>query len=102
MQGLPPEMIADLMANSRSRGIYGPKLLEFCESDEPAINPAESWPLEFHNKKASSLYQSFNAHIKKAKLEEVVQCKLYNDQVFLLHLERTKVFMAAQAEAQAA
>lgn len=99
MQGLPPEMIADLMANSKSRNVYGPKLLEFCESDEAAINPAESWPVEFGTKKATSLYQSFNSHIKKAELTEIVQCKLYNDTVFLLHLERVATVMAAQVEA---
>lgn len=98
MKGLPDEFINELMATSRSRNVYGPKLLDFCESDEAAINPAEVWPIEFGNKKATTLYQGFRNAAEKADLQEVVMIKQSDDAVFILHKERVSVLMAANAD----
>ena len=99
-KGLDASMIKSLMAQSRSRDTYGPKLLEFVESDEAGINPRDVWPLEFGEKKSSALYQGFNTAVKSAKLGEVVRVLQRDDNVFLLHNERMRV-MVERAEAAA-
>lgn len=96
MTGLPPELIAKLMAG-RTRNAYGPKLEEFIASDEPAINPREVWPLEFKEKDSSALYQGFQTAAKKAELSETVIVKQSDGQVFLLHKERVGALLTEQA-----
>lgn len=59
MKGLSRETIAGLMAGGRSRNAYGPKLIEFVDSDEPAIDVKEVWSMEFSAKESSTLYQGF-------------------------------------------
>jgi len=95
MKGLPDQFINELMANTRSRNVYGPKLVEFCESDEAAINPAEVWPVEFAGKKASTLYQGFRTAAEKADISDLVLIKQSDDSVFILHKERVALVMAA-------
>lgn len=98
MKGLSSDAVAELMANTRTRNAYGPKLLEFCESDEAAINPAEAWPMDFGSKKASTLYQGFRLASEKAGLNDTLLIKLSDETVFILHKERVEVLMAEAAE----
>jgi hypothetical protein len=98
--GISVDLIAELMANSRNRNVYGPKLIEFMESDEAGINPAEVWPLEC-NGKASSVYQGFITAVKKAELQDVVMVKRHEESVFLIHRERAGLAVT-EAAAQAA
>lgn len=98
LKGLPADLIANLMATSRTRNAYGPKLVEFDNSDEAAINPAEAWPIDFGGKKTSTLYQGFRLAIEKADLKDKITVKLSDDSVFLLHNERVHILLAAEAE----
>lgn len=95
IKGLDPKMIAELMGNSRSRNVYGPKLMTFIESDEAAINPAEVWPVDFGQKKATALYQGFLNAAKSAELTDTVLVKQYDGGVYLLHKERAAVTIDA-------
>ena len=99
MTGLSADVISQLMANSRSKNTYGPKLVEFVNSDEAAINPADVWPIEFGKKESSTVYQGFLAAIKKADLTEAVMVKQSDGMVFLLHKERTNLLLTEQVEA---
>lgn len=91
IQGLPADLIKDLMGSTRNRNVYGPKLLEFVESDEPGINPSESWPLEFGGKNPTTLYQGFIKAAKDAKVSDTVKIIKREDSVFILHMERARV-----------
>jgi hypothetical protein len=86
--GLPPELIEKLMGESRQRNTYGPKLLDFINSDEAGINPAEAWPLEFGKKNASTLYQGFLTAAKKAEVADQIRILQNDGSVFILHKER--------------
>lgn len=97
MKGLPSDLITSLMAKSRQHNAYGPKLLEFVNSDEAAINPAETWPLEFSGKKATTLYQGFRTAAEKANLSDQILIKQSDDNVFLLHKERVTLVLEATA-----
>lgn len=97
MKGLSSDLINSLMANTRQRNAYGPKLVEFCESDEAAIDPAEVWPVEFGGKKATTLYQGFRNAAEKAELSDTVLIKQYDDHVFILHKDRVAIVLAEQA-----
>jgi hypothetical protein len=97
LQGLSSEQIDELMASSRTRNAYAPRLVEFCDSDEAAVNPADVWP-EFKAKKASTLYQGFNNAVKKGQLEDTILVKLWNENVFLLHKERVAIVQANGAD----
>jgi hypothetical protein len=99
MKGLSPELILDLMSKGRTRNTYGPKLVEFCESDEAAINPAEVWPIEFGKKEATTLYQGFLTASKKANLTDTIMVKQSDGHVFILHKERVNIKLAEQLEA---
>lgn len=98
MQGIPPELVASLMAGGRSRNTYGPKLLEFVESDEPGINPREVWPVEFAQKKVETLYQGFMLAVNKAELRDQVIVRKHGEDLFLLHSERALAVAAAASE----
>lgn len=94
MGALPPEVIAELMGKARTRNAYGPKLVAFDESDDAGINPAEVWPVEFGQKKPATLLQGFRTAITKANLQDKIEVKLSDDNVFLLHKERVAVVLA--------
>lgn len=100
IKGLDPKMIAELMGNTRSRNVYGPKLLDFLNSDEAAINPAETWPIDFGTKKATALYQGFLNAAKTAEVTDVVLVKQYDGGVYLLHKERANVAINPPADAE--
>jgi hypothetical protein len=98
--GLSTDLIADLMASGRTRNAYGPKLNDFIESDEAAINPADVWPIEFGKKEASTLYQGFLGAAKKANLQDTILVKQSEGKVFLLHKERVTAALVAANEAE--
>jgi hypothetical protein len=92
-KGLSRELIDELMAGSRGRNVYGPKLKVWLEdSDEPAVNPAEVWPVEFGSKKATALYQGFLTAAKAAEIHESqdgpVKVLNRDGKVYLFHMER--------------
>lgn len=99
MKGLTSDMVANLMANTRTKNAYGPPLVEFCESDEAAINPVEVWPALFSGKKASTLYQGFRNAAEKADLTDTILVKMTDDTVFLLHKERVTILLTPTDEA---
>jgi hypothetical protein len=71
--GLDDAMIQELLGKSRTRNAYGPKLADFYESDEAAINVAETWPVEFGKKAPATLAQGFNIAADKADMKDKVQ-----------------------------
>lgn len=95
-KGLPPELITKLMSESRTAA-YGPRLLEFVESDEAGINPREAWPVEFKGKTATAIYQSFKGAVKKASLQDMITVIKREDDVFLMHNERVAAIHAEAA-----
>jgi hypothetical protein len=98
MKGLSPDLINSLMAGSRTRNAYGPKLKEFMDSDEAAINVAEVWPVEFGGKKATTLYQGFRLAADKADIMDQVLIKMSDETVFILHKERCTLAITEAAE----
>jgi hypothetical protein len=94
MEGISNDLIAELLAKGRTRNQYGPKLLEFCESDEAAINPRDVWPIEFGNKNTSTMYQGFRKAMIDGKLEDILQISQLNDEMFILHKERVALVQA--------
>lgn len=97
MTGLSADVIGELLAKTRTRNAYGPKLVEFMESDEAAINPAEVWP-EFKDKQSSTLYQGFMLAAKKAGIQDELLIKQHDESVFILHKERVTLALAAQTD----
>lgn len=91
--------IQELMGKGRVRGVYEAKLAIFVDSDEPAINVAETWSMEFSKKPATTLYQGFNNLLNKLDLKATIEVKQSDGQVYLLHNERIAVLRAA-AEAK--
>ena len=65
--------------------------MEFINSDEAGINPAEAWPMEFGKKQASTLYQGFLTAAKKADVANDIRILQNDGNVFLLHKERAAV-----------
>jgi hypothetical protein len=100
---LSAEFIADLLANTRTRNQYGPKLVEFFNSDEPAVNPQEAWP-ELATKNLATIYQGFINALKKTE-DPTIKAQLTilkrNDAVFILHNERARVVAASAVVTQA-
>lgn len=91
---LTPDMIEAILGKSRSRNVYGPKLLEFVnESDEAGINPREAWPTEFKSKQASTMYQGFMKAVNEADLTETVLIKQSDGEVFILHKQRMALLL---------
>jgi hypothetical protein len=93
MNGLSEDQIMELLGKARGRNVYGPKLIEFMESDEAAINPKDTWPAEFANKSASALYQSFRQAAEKANVADQLQISQVGGQVFILHKEKVAVVL---------
>ena len=104
------EKLAELYANKRTKGVYEAKLSIFLESDEPGVDPAEDWPLEFTTidpeskerkpKNATTLYQGFrNAAEKLGVLfsaenpEGVIDVVQRDGSVFVIHTKRAAVVM---------
>jgi len=85
------DQITELLAKGRTRGLYEAKLGEFVESDEPAINVAETWPIELGKKPATTLYQGFNNLLNKNDLKETIEVKQADGNVYLLHKDRVKL-----------
>lgn len=98
MKGLSNDELATLLGKTRTKNMYGPKLLEFVASDEAAINPRDCWPVEFGNAKVENLYQGFNNAKKTAKLENVVEVRRSEDNIFILHTERVNLSIQAQMD----
>lgn len=88
MTGLTPDQIAEILGKSRGRNVYGPKLIEFMESDEAAINVAETWPIEFGEKSATAMYQSFRKAAENAKVADQLSIRMLDGAVYLLHTEK--------------
>jgi hypothetical protein len=99
-KGLDPNQLAEVMAGARGRGIYGPRLKDFMESDEAAIEPAAVWPMDFEGKAASSLYQSFKAAAEKAKIDDEIRLLSTGGKFYLIHNERANA-LREEAEATA-
>lgn len=95
MEGLSPDLIAELLTKGRQRNQYGPKLLEFMSSEEAAINPRDVWPAEFKNKQTTTLYQGFNKAAKDANLTDVLRISQVDGEVYILHTERVALAIAA-------
>lgn len=95
--GLSQDLIANLLANTRTRNAYGPKLVEFLDSDEAGVNPVEVWP-EFAGKKATTLYQGFRLAAEKASLTEQLLIKLSEETVFILNKEKVAVMLAERQQ----
>lgn len=98
MKGLSADFIATLMANTRTRNAYGPKLLEFVESDEAAINPRDVWFAEFGAKQSGTMYQGFMKAAKDAKLTDTIRISQVDGEVFILHTERVSLALAAATD----
>lgn len=89
MKGLSKDFLTELASKSRSKNVYGPKLLTWInDSDEAGIDVQEVWPMEFAAKKPTALYQGFLNAVKSADLEGLVQVKNFDGKVYLLHKER--------------
>jgi hypothetical protein len=89
LKGLDHDFINTLMASSRQHNVYGPKLLVFMESDEPGINPRESWPLEFPDEKSTqTIATGFRNAAREAKLDDQLIITTNDGQVYILHKER--------------
>lgn len=101
--GLSPEFILQLMSGGKvTKGTYEAKLMIWLnDTDEPAIDPQDMWPVEFSSKKASSLYQGFLSAVKDADLVGAVTVKKDGDKVYLLSNERCAIVQAEVATAQA-
>jgi hypothetical protein len=94
LKGLDPALIRKLASSGRARNVYGPRLKDFIDSDEAAVDPSEAWPLEFSEKKAQTMYQSFRKAVKDAELTDTVVVRLHEDKVYLMHTERCAVVTA--------
>jgi hypothetical protein len=100
MKGLSADFIAELASKSRSKNVYGPKLLSWInDSDEAGIDVQEVWPIEFGGKKPTALYQGFLNAVKAAELDDTVQVKNFDGKVYLLHKERVALITGVDSDA---
>src|SRR5262245_61537901 len=88
LKGLDAARIAELRKGRRARNVYGPRLVDFMESDEAGVIPAETWPLDFEGKNASSIYQSFRKAAKDLDILDDLDIGQNDGTVFILHKER--------------
>jgi len=89
---LSPEKIAELLANKRTKGLYEDKLHGLMtESDEPGIDPAEEWPLDFGTKSATTMYQGFRNAAEKLKVADQVDILQRDNHVFILVKSRIEL-----------
>lgn len=87
IKGLSPDEVANLIANTRTRNQYGPKLGEFVQSDEAAVMVTDTWP-EFAAKSASTLYQGFRTAAEKANLTDTISVRQHDDKVYILNMAK--------------
>ena len=93
---MDPNKIRELLSQAKApKGVYASCFVEFMNSDEPAINPAETWPQYFGDRKASAMVQSFRIAAKTAKAEKDVTITQVGDELYLIHNERARVVVAA-------
>jgi len=94
--GLSNDKIAELYANKRTKGLYEEKLAVFMtESDEAGIDPAETWPMDFGKKQASTLYQGFRNAADKLKVADQLDILQRDEHVFILNKARVELALAA-------
>ena len=93
------EFLNSLLSGGKlPKGFYGEHLVAFAdESDEPFINPRETWPM-LKNRKVSSIYQGFNSAKNEAELGSVITVKMFDSECYIVHNERAGVVMSAQDE----
>jgi hypothetical protein len=93
--GLTAEQIAGLMAKKRTKGVYEEKLNElYSDSDEAGVDVAETWPLEFAGKSATTLYQGFSNAAKKLEIDDAVDIVNRDGHVFILVKTRVALVLA--------
>lgn len=93
--GLTPEQIAGLMAKKRTKGLYEEKLtFLYSDSDEAGVDVAETWPVEFGQKNATTLYQGFSNAAKKLDMEDAVDIVNRDGHVYILVKTRVAIVMA--------
>lgn len=97
LMALTDEQIAALLANTRTKGGYSVKLVEFLDGGDAGIAVAENWP-ELKDKKDSTVAQGFE-NAKKNKdapaAAEFVKVIKNDGQVFLINLKAETVEVAA-------
>lgn len=92
MKGLNPAEVAQLLSQpTGKKGIYGPKLMDFFNGDELAINPRDVWPTEFKDVKIVNLAQNFRNAATKAKILDLIQLRVVGDNLFIVHVERANL-----------
>jgi hypothetical protein len=92
--GLTPEQIKGLMAKKRTKGIYDERLMEVYESDEAGVDVAETWPVDFSEKSATTLYQGFSNAAKRLEMEDAVDIVNRDGHVFILIKTRVALVLA--------
>ena len=92
--GLTPEQIKGLMAKKRTKGIYDERLMEVYESDEAGVDVAETWPVDFSEKSATTLYQGFSNAAKRLEMEDAVDIVNRDGHVFILVKTRVALVLA--------
>jgi hypothetical protein len=93
--GLTPEEIAGLMAKKRTKGLYEEKLVFlYNDTDEAGVDVAETWPVEFGAKTATTLYQGFSNAAKKLDMEDSVDIVNRDGHVFILVKSRVALVLA--------
>jgi hypothetical protein len=97
--GLTNAQIAELMAKKRTKGVYEDKMtFLYTESDEAGVDVAETWPVEFGGKNATTLYQGFSNAAKKLELEDAVDIVNRDGHVFILVKTRVALVLAVDAD----
>lgn len=85
---MTPDQIRAVYAKRRTKGLYTELLVNFIESGEGGVSVKEEWPVQFSDKKATTLKQGFeNAKDKKDAPEgaELIDVIVDGEDVFLLN-----------------
>lgn len=99
--GLSSEKIAELYANKRTKGLYEERFNELMtESDEPGIDPAEEWPLDFGKKSATTMYQGFRNAAEKLGCMDQVDILQRDNHVFILVKSRVELALSDDTEVE--
>jgi len=97
--GLTLEQIMELQSKKRIKGLYEDKLYDLMnKSDEPGIDPAEEWPLDFGQKQASTLYQGFRNAAEKLQIADQVEILQRDNHVFILVKSRVALALLPSDE----
>lgn len=98
--GLSSEKIRELYENKRTKGLYEEKLnLLMTKSDEPGIDPAEEWPIDFGKKSATTMYQGFRNAAEKLKVDDQVDILARDGHVYILVKSRIELALSANGNA---